>query len=68
MSDQLYKTALTNWAVVVPRLVERLLPIPEIHGSNKVNGKFCNCIKEKKINKKRPGVDVLTKPSPSPSR
>ena len=28
------------WAVVVAQLVERLLPIPEVHGSNPVIGKI----------------------------
>ena len=29
----------TTWAVVVAQLVERLLPIPEVRGSNPVIGK-----------------------------
>ena len=30
------------WAVVVAQLVERLLPIPEVRGSNPVIGKNLN--------------------------
>ena len=33
------KVSLYNWAVVVAQLVERLLPIPEVHSSNPVIGK-----------------------------
>ena len=38
----------TTWAVVVVQLAERLLPVPEIRGSNSVIGKilsipFFNC-------------------------
>ena len=29
----------TQWAVVLAQLVEQLLPIPEVHGSNQVIGK-----------------------------
>ena len=44
------------------QLVERLLPIPEVRGSNPVIGKnlyrtfTVNCIEKTKINKKRPGM------------
>ena len=48
-------------AVVVAQLVERLLPIPEVRGSNPVIGKIntehmftVNCTKKTKIKKKRP--------------
>ena len=30
------------WAVVVPKSVERLLPIPEVHSSNPAIGKKLN--------------------------
>ena len=49
-------------AVVVAQLVERLLPIPEVCGSNPVIGKnlhstfTVNCIEKTKIKKKRPGM------------
>ena len=49
-------------AVVVAQLVERLLPTPEIHGSNPDIGKilFTNCTIEKtKIMKKRPRMAHL---------
>ena len=52
------------WAVVVVQLVERLLPTPEVHGSNPVIGKFLYwtfnclptviCVEKTKIKKKRP--------------
>ena len=45
------------WAVVVPQMVERPLPIPEIRGTNPDIGEIfsTNCILEKiKIKKKRP--------------
>ena len=51
------------WAVVVVQLVERLLPTPEVHGSNPVIGKFLYwtfnclptviCVEKTKIKKKR---------------
>ena len=50
----------SRWSVVVAQLVEQLLPIPEVHGSNPVIGKtlYCtftvNCIEKTKIKKKRP--------------
>ena len=50
-----------DWAVVVAQLVERLLPIPEVRGSNPVISKIyiehftVNCIEKTKIKKKRPG-------------
>ena len=51
------------WAVVVARLVERLLLTPEVHGSNQFTGKFyikhlftVNTIENAKITKKRPGM------------
>ena len=54
-------------AVVVAQLVERLLPIPEVRGSNPVIGKILflyiehlftvNCVlKRRKIKKNRPGM------------
>ena len=52
-------------AVVVAQLVEQLLPIPEVHGSNPVIGKtlyiyrtfvYCQlCIEKTKIKKKEAG-------------
>ena len=36
----LYLKQIANWAVVVTQLVERLLPIPEVHGSNPVIGQI----------------------------
>jgi len=52
-----------KWAVVVAQLVERLLPIPEVCGSDPVIGKnyiehlfTVNCTGKTKINKKRPGM------------
>ena len=52
------------WSKVVAQLEERLLPIPEDHGSNPVIGKkifiywtfvYCQlCIEKTKIKKKRP--------------
>ena len=63
------------WAVVVAQLVERLLPIPEVHGSNPVISKNLNftltgySIEKTKIKKKmpfkkhclewRPGIEYL---------
>ena len=43
------------------QLVEQLLPIPEVHGSNPVIGEnlfvYCQlCIEKTKIKKKRPGM------------
>ena len=49
----------SNRAVVVPQLVERSLPTPEVHGSNPVIGKkihlmfSVNCIEKTKIKKGR---------------
>ena len=49
-------------AVVVPQLVERLLPNPEVPGSNLVISKnlyrtfTVNSIEKAKIKKKRPGM------------
>ena len=34
------KTVVYTWAVDVSQLAERLIPIPEVRGSNPVN---CNC-------------------------
>ena len=58
-------------AVVVAQLVERLLPIPKVRGSNPVIGKklflywtfvYCQlCIEKTKINKKRLGMALLKK-------
>ena len=58
-------------SVVVAQLVERLLPIPEVRGSNPVIGKnlfiyltfvYCQlCIEKTKIKKKRPGMAHLFK-------
>ena len=45
-------------AVVVAKLVERLLPIPEVHGSNPV---ISNCIEKTKIKKKRPRRAIIFK-------
>ena len=56
-----------NWdlVVVVAQLVERSLPIPEVHGSNPIISKkiilnicllYISCIEKTKINKKRPGM------------
>ena len=49
--------------MVVAQLVERSLPIPEVHGSNLVIDKLLyltmftvNCIEKTKIKKKRPGM------------
>ena len=60
-----------SWAVVVAQLVERLLPTPEVRGSNPVIGKLLywifnylptvNCIERTKIKKKRPGMAHLKK-------
>ena len=51
-----------SWVVVVAQLVERSLPIPEVHGSNPVLDKICienlftvNCIEKTKIRKKETG-------------
>ena len=47
---------------MVAQLVELLLPIPEVRGSNPVIGKIyiehftANCIEKTKIKKKRPGM------------
>ena len=47
-----------SWAVVVAQLVERLLPTPEVRGSNPVIGKKLywtfnvNCFEKTKIKKK----------------
>ena len=52
----------SNRAVVVPQLVERSLPTPEVHGSNPVIGKkihlmfSVNCIEKTKIKKKEAGI------------
>ena len=60
---------LTTGAVVVAQLVERLLPIPEVRGSNPVIGKnlygtfTVNCIEKTKIKKKMPVM-----PSPLPKK
>ena len=51
--------------MVVAQLVERLLPIPEVHGSNPVIGKnlyltiTVNCIEKSKIKKKEAGNGPL---------
>ena len=55
--------------MVVPQLVERLLPIPEVRGSNPVISKnlyiywtfvYCQlCMEKTKIKKKRPGMAHL---------
>ena len=58
--------------VVVAQLVERLLLIPEVHGSTPVIGKICiehlfvnlfiiNCTEKTKINKKRQGIAQFLK-------
>ena len=50
---------MTWWAVVVAQLVERLLPTPEVRGSNLVICELLfifNCIEQTKIKKKRPGM------------
>ena len=56
------------WAVVVAQLVEWLLPIQEIRGSNPVISKNyivhlfgVNCFEKKKIKKKMPGMAHLKK-------
>ena len=44
------------WAVVVAQLGEQSLPIPDVHSSNPVIGKFCssvNYVETMKRNKKR---------------
>ena len=58
-----WKREIRNWALVVAQLVERLLKIPEVRGSNPVIGKIyiehlfaVNCIENTKIKKKRPGM------------
>ena len=50
-----------NWAVVVAQLVERMLSIPEVRGSNPFIGKIyieqlftVNCVEKTKIKKKMP--------------
>ena len=51
--------------MIVAQLVERSLPIPEIHGLNPDIGKILstNCpIEKMKIKKKRPGLAHLKKP------
>ena len=54
-------TIVKSRAVVVAQLVERLLPIPEVRGSNPVIGKFnehsltVNCIEKTKIKIKEAG-------------
>ena len=61
----------TIWcrAVVVAQLVERLLPIPEVRGSNPVISKIyiehftVNCIEKTKIKKKRPELVHLKNPT-----
>ena len=56
------KNDTSSRAVVVAQLVERLLPVPEVCGSNPVTGKkiygtfTVNCIKKTKIKKKVPGM------------
>ena len=52
-------------AVVVAQLVERLLPIPEIRGSNPVNGKFylLSAILKSKNKEKEAGNGPLKKES-----
>ena len=56
-------------AVVVAQLVERLLPIPEVCGSNPVISKIStehlfpvNCIEKTKIKKKEAGNGLIKKP------
>ena len=53
-------------AVLVAQLVERSLPIPEVHSSNPVVGKIqiehlltVNCIEKTKIKKKRQGIALF---------
>ena len=53
------------WAVAVAQLAERLLPIPEICGSNPVISKFLNCVEKTKIKKKRPKKAILRPPKPT---
>ena len=54
-------------AVVVTKLVEQSLPIPEVPGPNPVVGKYLyrtfsvNCIEKMKIKKKRPEWPILLK-------
>ena len=58
-----------HWALVVALLVERLLPISEVRGSNPVIGKILywtfnvNSIEKTKIKKKRAGMALLKKVS-----
>ena len=54
--------------MVVAQLVEWVLPIPEVRGSNPAIGKIyiehlflVNCIEKIKIKKKRPGMAHLKK-------
>ena len=51
--------------MVVAQLVERLLPIPEVRGSDPVIGKKLisniNCIEKMKLKKKRPGMAIFKK-------
>ena len=56
-----WRSRLEPWAVVVAQLVERLLAISKVRGSNLVIGKIyiehlftVNCIEKTKIKKKRP--------------
>ena len=63
---------LTSRAVVVAQLVERLLPIPEVRGSNPVIGKIyihhlltVNCIEKKKTKKKEAGNGPFKKRTPA---
>ena len=58
------KNRASFWALVVAQLVERLLPTPEIRGSNPdiIKIVYTNCTIEKtKIKKKRPGMGHLKK-------
>ena len=65
--------SITPREVVVAQLVERSLPIPEVHGSNPVIGKnlfihwtfvYCQlCIEKTKIKEKRPGMAHFFKKS-----
>ena len=50
----------------VTQMVELSLPIPEVHSSNPVIGKFyiehlftVNCIERTKVKKKRPGMAIF---------
>ena len=63
-------TKINSWAVVVAQLSGRLLPIPEVHGSNPVIGEFFHNIdcqlywKDKHKEKKRPGMAHIKKSIP----